>query len=447
MAGVDASVDLVSAQGSALRGGVSAKLFRTELYERRAAHLAGSSPNYARFFPRTVSAFIEGQLASEDGITVHVGGRLEAFRAGLIFRPDRLDLSGPVLEPGWRTSLSPRIALAGAIPGTDDRTAFRLAYGLVTQPPDFRFFFDTTLGDSLRADIRVQGNPELTFERGTTYEVGIDHLFADELAVGVTGYHKELGNLATGDLRFGDTEQRRFTTGDLGTVNGVELSVRSRWEWGRVTAGYALQKAEGVATGVLADSAIDGDGGLVERPLAFDRRHAIDLAAYVGSAGGDDARPWGGTLFLQAQSGTPIRIADEGPLAPDVDLYLPWTIDVRARATWTLGDFGLCETCAWRLVAEGRNLLDRNNLLAVRRSTGTLSPSDPEVFGPLADQLAAPIPVESPRYSRRADLNGDGLIDAGEYASLRLAASLDRFDPSLFFGPPLQVRLGVEVTF
>jgi hypothetical protein len=61
--------------------------------------------------------------------------------------------------------------------------------------------------------------------------------------------------------------------------------------------------------------------------------------------------------------------------------------------------------------------------------------------------IRAPIPVESPRYSRRADLNGDGLIDAGEYASLRLAASLDRFDPSLFFGPPLQVRLGVEVTF
>ena len=447
MAGVDASGDLVAAQGSAVRAGVSAKLFRNELYERRASHLAGSSPNYARFFPRTVSAFVEAQLASEDLITVHLGGRIEAFRPGLVFRPDRLDLSGPVLEPGWETSVSPRIALAGAVPGTDRRTAFRLAYGLVTQPPDFRFFFDTTLGDSLRADIRVQGNPELTFERGSAYEVGIDHLFRDDLALGLTGYHKELGNLATGELRFGDAEQRRFSTGDVGTVNGVELSLRSRWNWGRVTAGYALQKAEGVASGVLADSAVDADGGLQERPLAFDRRHAIDFAAYVGSASGADGTPWGGSVFVQAQSGTPIQVADESLLSPDGDTYLPWTVDARARATWTFGELGPCGTCTWRLVVEGRNLLDRENVLAVRRSTGTLSPSEAEVFGPLGAPLADPIPLESPRYSRNADLNGDGMIDADEYASLRLAASLDRFDPSLFFADPLQVRLGVEVTF
>ncbi len=446
MAGLDLSGDLVAAQGSAIRAGVSAKLFRNELYERRQAHLAGSSPNFARFFPRTVSAFLEGRLESDQDIAVHVGGRLEAFRPGLVFRPDRLDLSGPVLEPGWQTSISPRIALAGAVPGTDRRTAFRLAYGLVTQPPDFRFFFDTTIGDSLRADIRVQGNPELTFERGTSYEVGLDHLLGEALAVGITGFHKELGNLATGDLRFGDGQQRRFTTGDLGTVNGVELSVRSRWAWGRVTAGYALQKAEGVTSGVLADSTVDADAGQVERPLAFDRRHAIDLAAYLGRAGGAEAVAWSGALFVQTRSGTPIPPVP-GALEATADEHLPWTADVRARASWNLGDFGVCATCSWRLVAEGRNLLDRENLLAVRRTTGTLSPSDAEVFDPLGEGLFEPIPLESPRYSLLADLDRDGLIDADEYAQVRLAASLDRFDPSLFFGEPLQLRLGVEVEF
>ena len=446
MAGADLSGDLVAAQGSAIRAGVSAKLFRIELYERRQSHLAGSSPNFARFFPRTVSGFVEGRLESEEDITVHFGGRLEAFRPGLVFRPDRLDLSGPVLEPGWQTSISPRIALAGAVPGTERRTAFRLSYGLVTQPPDFRYFFDTTIGDSLRADIRVQGNPELTFERGTSYEVGLDQLFGEALAVGITGFHKELGNLATGDLRFGDGEQRRFTTGDLGTVNGVELSVRSRWDWARVTAGYALQKAEGVTSGVLADSTVDADAGQVERPLAFDRRHAIDLAAYVGGASGAEDVAWSGALFVQTRSGTPIPPVPGAPEATPVD-YLPWTADVRARASWNLGGFGLCETCAWRLVAEGRNLLDRENVLAVRRSTGTLSPSDSEVFDPLAEGISQPIPLESPRYSVLADLNRDGLIDPDEYARVRLAASLDRFDPSLFFGEPLQLRLGVEVEF
>lgn len=445
MAGVDAVGEVVSARGSSLRAGVSAKLFRVELYERARAHLAGSSPNYARFFPRSVSSFLEGRLESEDGISVHVGGRLEAFRPGLVFRTDRADLDAPVLEPGWETSISPRIALAGPIPGTDRRTAVRVSYGLVTQPPDFRFFFDTTLGDSLRTDIRVQGNPELTFERGTAYEVGVDHLFGESIALGITGFRKELGNLATGDLSFGG-EGRRFTTGDFGTVNGVELAVRARWSLGRLTAGYALQKAEGVSTGVLGDTLIDGDANRVERPLAFDRRHAVDAALYVGRASGADAVAWGGSVFLQARSGTPIL----GVASADIDAeprFLPWTADVRARATWTFEDLGLCARCAWKVVAEGRNLLGRDNQLAVRRSTGTLSPSSEEVFGPAADQPPAPIPRESPRYSELGDLDRDGVIDAQEYARVRLAASLDRFDPSLFFGEPVQVRFGLELTF
>jgi hypothetical protein len=447
MGGLDATGELVSAQGSALRAGVSAKLFRVELYERTRAHLSGSTPNFARFFPRSVSSFVEGRLESEDGISVHVGGRLEAFRPGLVFRADREDLDAPVLEPGWETSLSPRIALAGPIPGTDRRTALRLSYGLVTQPPDFRFFFDTTLGDSLRTDIRVQGNPELTFERGTAYEVGVDHLFGESVAVGVTGFRKELGNLATGDLSFGGDAQRRFTTGDFGTVNGVELAVRARWGLGRVTAGYALQKAEGVSTGVLGDTLIDGDEVRIERPLAFDRRHAIDAAVYLGRSSGADAVAWGGAVFVQARSGTPILGIDPAAGSGTEDRFLPWTADVRARVSWSFDDLGVCSRCSWRVVAEGRNLLGRENQLAVRRSTGTLSPSDAEVFGPAADGLAASIPRESPRYSELGDLNRDGLIDADEYARVRLAASLDRFDPSLFFGEPVQVRLGLELSF
>ena len=58
-----------------------------------------------------------------------------------------------------------------------------------------------------------------------------------------------------------------------------------------------------------------------------------------------------------------------------------------------------------------------------------------------------PIPVESPRYSSAIDLNQDGLISAGEFMTARFAATLDASDPSLYFGEPLQVRLGMEFSF
>jgi hypothetical protein len=57
------------------------------------------------------------------------------------------------------------------------------------------------------------------------------------------------------------------------------------------------------------------------------------------------------------------------------------------------------------------------------------------------------IPLESPDYSTLADLNGDGLITAGEARTVRLAAAIDRYDPSLYFGEARQLRLGLEIAF
>ena len=36
---------------------------------------------------------------------------------------------------------------------------------------------------------------------------------------------------------------------------------------------------------------------------------------------------------------------------------------------------------------------------------------------------------------------------ADEFRTARTAAALNRFDPSLYFGEPRQLRLGIEVTF
>ena len=58
-----------------------------------------------------------------------------------------------------------------------------------------------------------------------------------------------------------------------------------------------------------------------------------------------------------------------------------------------------------------------------------------------------PLPRESALYSEKIDTNKDGLITTGEFTAARFAAALDRFDPTLYFGEPRQLRLGMEVTF
>lgn len=448
----DLAGELVTAAGHLLRAGGSARFHRVESYERVLAYLAGSAPNYARFYPASVTGFVETQLQAADDVILHFGARLEGFRSGLQFVRDRGNFLAPVAETEWRLSFMPRIGVSLPVPGSAGRMSFRFNYGRVAQPPDFRFFLDTAVGDSLRTDIRRQGNPELGFERGSAYELGLTRLLGEGVALSLTAFRKELTNLVTGSLQFSGYAAGQFTTGDFGTVQGLELSVRGGWPVLRLQAAYALQKATGVTSTALSDSIAAPDERRLEFPLAFDRRHVADLALFAGRAAGGERWRWAGSMIASLKSGFPLerRVAGGEPAESAArPTYLPWTAAVDLRLSRELGALPGCGGCAWRVVADGRNILGRENVIALRRDTGGLAPSLERVRETAAglppDQ--EPIPRESPRYSQIIDLNQDGLITPAELAIARFAAALDRHDPSLFFGAPRQVRLGFEVSF
>ena len=256
--------------------------------------------------------------------------------------------------------------------------------------------------------------------------------------------------MITGSMRLGETGDQQFSTDDEGTVRGAELSLRGRWSDLALRGSYALQKATGIASGLDSDSIVDVDRGLVEYPLAFDRRHSIDFAVMYGRAAGAFEAGWSVALTGSVQSGYPLnRYAAAGDTLVRGSAYLPWTSSIDLRVTRELGRVPGCGRCVWRVTADGRNLLGRENVLAYRSDTGSLTPSLAAVRR-LADAATPPesaIPVESPAYARAVDLDGDGLITAGEFRTARFAAALERHDPTLFIGEARQLRLGIEVTF
>ncbi|MGH7446953.1 MAG: TonB-dependent receptor domain-containing protein, partial [Longimicrobiales bacterium] len=348
----------------------------------------------------------------------------------------------------WNLSVNPRFGVAMPLPGTNGTAALRFNYGYVSQPPDFRFFLDTTVGDSLTTDIRRQGNPALTFERGKSYEFGVSSMLGQNAGASLAVFRKELSHLVSGVMRVSSTGDPLFSTDDEGTVNGMELSMRARWSALSFRASWALQKATGVASGTDSDSVITGDNRFVEYPLAFDRRHSIDVAVFYGRAAGVESG-WSAALTSSMQSGYPIdRIAAAGVGEPLRATYMPWTSTIDLRFTREVGGLPGCDGCAWRVMADGRNLLDRENIIAVRRDTGGLGPTLAALRA-LADAMPVPpdIPAESPHYSAGIDLDSSGVITQNEFRLARTAAALSRFDPSLFFGEPRQLRLGIEVTF
>lgn len=439
--------EVLDAEGSVLRAGTSGRFYRVQTYERVRAWEPGAVLNYARFFPATLAAFGEYRMIVADRFQVQFGLRGEMFRSGIALGTDPDDYLSPVADTDWKLSLMPRIGFAGIIPGTEDRGSFRLSYSRVAQPPDFRYFLDTTIGDSLRTDVRRQGNPNLGYEEGRSYELGGSYLLTPAIGVSVTAFRKDLLKLVSGSIQFADTEAGQFTTGDRGRVDGVEVSTRARWSFVSARLAYSLQKAEGVGTTIFGDSVISGDR-TETFPLPFDRRHAVDLALFLGSAAGAAESPWAATLTATAHSGYPLERVASDSVGDGKPRYLPWTAVLDLRASRELGSPPGCDRCSWRVTVDGRNLLGRENVIAWRRDNASVAPTVAELDAvTAAGVFGGPIPRESARYSASIDLDADGLITEPEYRTARFAAALDRSDPSLFYGEAREVRLGVEVSF
>jgi hypothetical protein len=448
LASADVTATRVTPGGSTFTLGTSTKLYHVEAYERALAHLAGSMPSYARFYPATVAAFADGTLRTEEDFHFNFGLRVEAFRSGIDFQQSRIDFLSPIVRTDWKVNLMPRLGVGMPVPGTEGRTAVRASFSMVAQPPDFRYFIDSSVGDSLRTDIRRQGNPDLAFEKGSSYEIGISHLSSERVALGVTLFRKTLNNLVSGNLYAAEGGGAQFTTGDFGSVTGGEFTMRLRLAFMTGRASYAIQKAVGRTAGIDADSVIIGEEqARTEMPLAFDRRHAADLSLFFGRAAGLE-QPWSAAVTTTAQSGYPLFRATDTGARREVLRYLPWTSSTDVRASWEFGGLG-CGRCSWRAVLDARNILGFQNILGLRRESGAVGPTLAQVQQ-LANSVplpTSPIPAESPLYVRRLDSNGDGLISSDEMQRARFAAALDRYDPTLFYGDARALRLGVEVVF
>jgi hypothetical protein len=276
----------------------------------------------------------------------------------------------------------------------------------------------------------------------------VSQLLGDNAGVAITAFRKDLNEIVSPALQIGSTGKAQFSTNDAGRVQGVEIAFRAAFERVAARAGYSLQKATGYGSGDNTDTL--SNRTIVERPLAFDQRHTLDVALLYGRAAGDATSGWSGAVTSTTRSGYPLdRRAAAGDTVVPGGGYLPWTSTIDLKLIRELGTLPGCARCAWRISFDARNLIGRDNVLAVRPSTGSVAPSLDEVRR-LAATVAVPttpIASGSPLYTRSIDLDGDGMITSTEFERARFAAALDRLDPSLFYGKPRQLRLGLEVSF
>lgn len=424
---VDAAMTTQVNPQHVLQIGGQVKLLHITAYERTAAWAVGSTPSAVSFYPRVAALYWANTLHAAGDVTVTLGARLEAFDPRIDFSSDRRVIGAATASAHRSTHLMPRVGFVTPLTSVGlPHTVARWNFGYASQPPAFQFFFDSAIDDSLNTQLRRQGNPTLGFERAVQYEAGVTHQVGGNLLIGLTGYYKDLTGLITSGVPVG-AGGRLFSNLDHGRVEGAELTLEWRPRNHRLSLAYSWQKAFGsVATPFDSTDATAGRAA-VEVPLSFDRRHTIDAVAYRATG----ALRWAATVSVS--SGMPIPFSATGR-------RLPWAALVNAKVQRKL----------WRkaaFVLEGRNLLDWRVLRTARPETGdeTVDVQAIDSRARAETAGAVPIPRESPDFATRFDVNGDGLLDGQEQYLARRAALLDAADPSLFFGPPLTIRIGVTI--
>ncbi|MGH7499316.1 MAG: TonB-dependent receptor [Gemmatimonadales bacterium] len=410
-------------------------------------------PASAAFSPTSGAAYLEGQARVAD-VAVTAGIRYDQFSAGTLEAAE---------SRGSQKSISPRVAISTVL----HKATVVVSYGRFTQAPDYQFLVDAAFDDTTRTGRFRRGNPDIGFEKATQYELSVRFRPRDVISLRAGVYVKRLDGLIASVPLGLNPDSTLFGNADAGSVKGLELlAEREFTDYFGFRVAYTLQKATATSTDpfLLVRLATIGPGGdtiipaKTEFPLDFDRRHTITVIGRGKVPDGVGPRVFGvrpiagleGSVIFRVTSGLPFSRTDstgDSLVGLPNGSRLPYnsTLDLLIRRALRLGHM------QGGIYLDVRNLLDRQNIIAVRKDTGEPGPDD-QAIGILAETAYAahpePIPYESARYRRAADTDGNGLVEGrAELFPMYVAAARDVTTPIFAYGTPRLVRLGVEFIF
>jgi len=406
------------------------------------------------FSPASAAGYMEAQIRLAD-LAFTAGIRYDQFNAGSELAAE---------SRGSRRRLSPRFAVSTVLA----KATFVASYGRFAQAPDYQYLADAAFDDSTRTGRFRRGNPNIGFEDATQYEFSLRLRPTPITSLRLGVYVKRLDGLVASVPLGVDPDSTIFGNADAGSVKGAELLFERELRGGYgIRVAYTLQQATATATDafllnrLISVDPVTGDTirpARAEFPLDYDRRHTatIILRSRVPDETGPKllgVRPLAGlesAAIVRLSSGLPFsrtNAAGDSLLGLPNDSRLPatMTVDLLVRRPLRLGG------ARGGVYLDLRNLLNRRNIVAVRRDTGEPGPDSAgiEALAEAAYQAhPEEIPFESARYRAFADTDGNGYIEGrGELFPLYLAAARDFTQPLFAYGPPRLVRLGVEFLF
>ena len=343
--------------------------------------------------------------------------------------------------------VSPRLGISFPI---SDRTQMHINFGKFYQRPDLaRLYIDY---DFFRARLNAGSyfpfpSPRLEPEKTTQYEFGLTQQLGDNTSFNVTAYYKDVQDLI--QIFHQDPAVPRvydtYDNADYGTIKGVDFGFTMRRTRNiQFNLNYTLLYANGTGsyTGSQFNVAWKNPSGPPKstNPLDYDQRHNIVGIVDIRTGKGEgpkfgDYYPlenFGLNVIVQAASGTPYTpmvvydavspnaSVTQQPTGSINSANLPWTMSVDLKLERTF-EFGAYKVVPYVTI---RNLLDRENVLAVYEGTG-----QPNVSGYLESaegQVRAADPNTGEEFAYRYDYLQNNPNN---------------------YGPPRTIYVGLRVSF
>jgi len=191
--------------------------------------------------------------------------------------PDGLPLLINPTTPKPKSQLSPRIAISHPI---TDQDVIHFSYGHYFQRPDGYYLYRNINFQAFTKVGNYVGNPNSAPEKTVSYEVGLDHLFTNDIKFSVSGYYKDVTNLMNWYkyvLRnLQGIEINVFGNADYGNIKGLELALTKRTGrfWGG-SVNYTYSVAKG-----RSSTTTSGAGAFTSARrlnlLDFDQTHTLN---------------------------------------------------------------------------------------------------------------------------------------------------------------------------
>ncbi|WP_337872622.1 TonB-dependent receptor [Ignavibacterium sp.] len=340
--------------------------------------------------PIELSAYIQDKIELNEMI-INVGLRMDYFKPDGkllvdptdpdVYRPKKPENIALTLEerkakwykdPTAKIQLSPRLGIAFPI---TDRGVIHFSYGHFFQIPNFDILFtnpEYKFGFGT-GNLGIAGNPDLKPQQTISGEVGLQQALTDDITFDLTGYFRDIRNLAgtrADEIRiFGGTSTySQFVNSDFGFVKGIVFTLTKRLSnnWS-ATVDYTFQSAKGNASDPAATRNAIAGGAQPEIQLVrldWDQTHTVNATfSYTSEA------DWGFSLIASYGSGfpyTPTQSFNLSALLTNSELKpSSFNVDLRAYKDIQLGFMKIS------FFTRVYNLFDIQNQVNVYNDSGT----------------------------------------------------------------------------